>query len=118
MDNQIPKLPGLERATINRHKLVNCSLASDHPEGGGKAKYFLSHGFSRDRPRVLEQALLDHARNNHVAETIDSQYGKKYIIIGEMLAPDGKPLPVLAVWFIATGEQRPRLSTAYRHKGT
>jgi hypothetical protein len=42
------KLPNVENARIDRTKIVDYLLAIDHPEGAGKATFFLRFGFTID----------------------------------------------------------------------
>jgi len=76
--------------------------------------------FGAHLPRVgpgtqieVEDALLRHARESNVVDSVVTQFGTKYRIDGRLRTPDGRDPRVRAVWFVGTGEQRPRFVTAY-----
>jgi hypothetical protein len=94
-------------------KTASYLLSPDHDDGGAKAKFFLGYGFTQTNPSQLSRALLQHAADNEVAEVVDSQYGVKYIVEGDMLMANGKVKGVRSVWIVDTGTTAPRLVTAY-----
>src|ERR1700686_3921616 len=106
------KLPNRKNAFISKSKLRGYLLSSEHPHGRHKAVFFLQFGFSIANFEVLASALLRHAEKHGVAKTEDSPYGKRYVIDGGMVAPDGRNPLVRAVWFMETGEDIPRFVTA------
>jgi hypothetical protein len=60
------------RFFVLREKLVAYLLNPKHPEGGGKARFFMALGFAPDAPEALEVALLQHAQE---AEEVSRQPG-------------------------------------------
>ena len=46
---------------IDKKKLTQYLLNSDHPDGASKAKLFLGNGFRRSEPELLAEALVTHA---------------------------------------------------------
>lgn len=61
---------------------------------------------------MLENALLNLARNQPVDKVVDSIYGTKYVIIGSIETPSSKVATILTVWIIDDGEDAPRFVTA------
>jgi hypothetical protein len=51
-------LPNAANAALDDAKIVDYLLEPSHPVGGGKAKFFLSRGFTRANWMELKRALL------------------------------------------------------------
>jgi hypothetical protein len=107
------KLPNVDRAQVQREKLVGYLLSRAHPDGAGKAAFFARFGFSATAWEVLHDALLAHAREHEVAETGESAFGTRFTVEGPLRSPDGRSPRVRSVWFIDAGAATPRLVTAY-----
>jgi hypothetical protein len=107
------KLPNLEHAIVEQSKVVDYLLSPTHVDGLPKAMFFGRFGFSPDNWVELADALKNHAAEHEVEKVVPSKYGVRYIIEGEMTGPDGRRPLVRAVWFIESGEEVPRLITAY-----
>lgn len=107
------KLPFFDRAEIPDAKLRNYLLNSSHPDGSGKAAFFLRHGFTTDDLNVFRAALLRHAEENQVSRVEPSPFGTRYVIDGILHTPDGRQPWVRVVWFMDTGSDAARLVTAY-----
>jgi hypothetical protein len=106
------RLPNAENAFILNVKLTGYLLSVAHPRGRGKALFFASFGFSPAAPQVLEQALLQHARDNLVFRFHQTPHGMKYEIAGPLRAPNGGAPVVKSVWIIDQRDGRPRFVTA------
>ncbi len=83
------KLPNVQSATVPERKVTHYLLNPAHPAGGSKAWFFLRFGFNVREWRKLEEALLRHARENEVVETEPTPHGRRYVMEGQLLAPDG-----------------------------
>jgi len=81
--------------------------------GQHKAVYFHSFGFNLEAWEELASALLNHARQHEVVETVVTPFGRNFVIEGELSTPDGRAPNVRVVWFIANGEDFATLATAY-----
>ncbi len=57
-------LPHAQQAVIPRAKIENYLLDSSHPIGGGKARFFIRFGFSRERWQALADAFRRHPVRN------------------------------------------------------
>jgi len=93
-------------------KLSGYLLATSHPVGGPKARYFLSRGFSATDPARLERAILEVAQGGTVISEEATDWGTKYFVVGTIEAPDGNPMILGTVWMY-DGESAPSLVTAY-----
>lgn len=106
-------LPGVEAAIVDERKITGYLLSPEHQYGRFKAHFFAGCGFRLDGWEALRDALLRHARENHVATSKVTKFGTKYLIDGPLTAPDGRSRQVRAVWFVEVGDERPRFVTAY-----
>lgn len=107
------KLPGGDGAEVPYAKVVRYLLAPEHPEGGGKARFFLDRGYDRARPHELVRALLEIATIGRVKETIRTRHGTKHVVDGIVQTPDGRTAGLRTIWIRPPGERRPRFVTAY-----
>jgi hypothetical protein len=108
-----PRLPNLERAAVPERKVVAYLLSESHPDGRGKARFFVGHGFTVADWQELADALRLHAVRNPVVETVETAFGVRYVVEGILQAPDGRKPIVRAVWFIIREGEAPSLVTAY-----
>ena len=107
-------LPNADDAVIDRAKLRDYLLSTEHPHGRFKARVFGALGFSSDRWEELESAL----RTQHLTQKADpsavvSGDGQKFTIRAILIGPNGQSAAIVSVWFIRTGEAMPRFVTAY-----
>jgi len=84
------KLPHRQHASVSKIKLQEYLLSNTHEVGKFKAKFFRKLGFSSMDITSLEQALLQIANFEEVKEIIETIYGKKYVIDGEINSVFGK----------------------------
>lgn len=61
----------------------------------------------------LSDELLEIARVHDVSETIDIEFGTKYIVKGNLRAPRDVLVEVITIWIIEKGSDAPRFVTAY-----
>jgi hypothetical protein len=106
-------LPHADVARVDREKIVDYLLASDHPEGSGKAVFFSRFGFTIRDWQILADALKDHARRYAVNETEETVFGTKYRIDGPISCPDGRSPVIRSVWILDAGTHFPRRITAH-----
>lgn len=107
------RLPNGIRAFVERDKVLKYLMNLRHPEGAGKARFFLSLGLRREEWPVLAEELLRVAAEGSVAQVVESAHGSKYIVDGVLHAPKGQTALVRTVWIRERGHERPRLITAY-----
>ena len=107
------RLPGQSKAIVTKRKASKYLLARDHPTGRHKALWLTEHGFQAAAWHVLAAALVRHAREHDVARVEDSPFGKRYVVEGRIVTPDGRDPIVRSVWFIEAESNVPRLVTVY-----
>ena len=105
-------LPQAKGARVPRSKVVGYLLSDSHPVGSAKARYFRSRGYGVEAPEEFERSLLQLAGTGRVVSEERSEWGVKYVVEGEVVAPDGNPLVLTTVWMVAEGGA-PDLITAY-----
>ena len=106
-------IPGIENATVEMSKVTDYLLPTTHPDGRSKAEFFMRFGFTSQNKDALIAALLKIARDNEVAEVVESAFGTRYVIDGPLQSPDGRAPAVRTVWIIEAKRPAPRLVTAY-----
>ena len=106
-------LPNGEHAVVEPDKVKDYLLDVAHPDGFGKATFFTAMGFQREGWEALAEALRQLARNSPVTKSMTSVHGQKYIVDGMVPTPKGQTVTVRTIWIVDTGENRPRLVTAY-----
>lgn len=107
------KLPNAQSATVPERKVTHYLLNPAHPAGGSKAWFFLRFGFKAGEWQKLAEALLRHARENEVVEVEDTPHGRRHVVEGRLLAPDGTSLNVRSAWYIDGVGGAPRFVTAH-----
>jgi hypothetical protein len=106
------KIPGANRAVLDPVKLRDYLLSHEHPIGRTKAEFFGSLGFSQGEWPLLEAALREIVLEEATPGQV-SVYGQKYESHAIMQGPNGRRAHVTVVWIVRTGEDFPRLVTAY-----
>jgi hypothetical protein len=107
------KLPNAENALITDEKLYGFLVNRDHPRQAGHAElFFRLLGIDESNAENLRTALLDAARKLDAVPGQPSDFGVKYEIRFEMTSPRGV-FTILSIWMIRSGEDSPRLVTAY-----
>jgi hypothetical protein len=109
------KLPHLENAYVPAAKITDYLLSDE--TSGGKAAFYLAFGFTMDDWQRLSDALIQHATAHEIKHSSETRHGVKYIIEGDMQTPDGRSPQVRSVWIVDTGNDAPRLVTAYPLEG-
>lgn len=107
------KLPNSILAAVPEQKITHYLLNPAHPAGGSKAAFFLRFGFSASQWDRLAQALLQHGLENEVVECAENRFGTRYVVDGQLTAPDGTCLNIRSAWFIDHGTEQPRFVTAH-----
>ena len=107
------KLPYAEHVRVDREKVTDYLLSPSHPDGSSKANFFTRYGFRVENWQILAEALRKHGRTHPVVKVVDSNYGSRYSVDGDLEAPDGRRPLVRTVWILAKGSAEPRLVTAY-----
>jgi hypothetical protein len=96
---------------VDKSKVVEYLLSISN--GHGKATFFLGFGFQPEVWKVMAEALKQQAQNNPVATAVDSPYGTRYSVDGELETPSGRRPKVRTVWVRETDSGELRLITAH-----
>ena len=86
------KLPNADLALVEREKIIDYLLNADHPDNGGKAKFFTALGFSPDNWMIMATSLRALAQRLSATMIVESSHGIKYIIDGALSTPSGRKL--------------------------
>ena len=81
------KLPNADQSRVDREKVTDYLLSVTHPEGSAKAEFFSRFGFRSENWVVLADALRKHGATHSVAKTVESSYGTRYALEGELRIP-------------------------------
>lgn len=106
-------LPAAHLVVIDERKITHYLLADGHPAGRGKAAFFARLGFSLSNWQSLREALRDQATRGRVVSASETDFGKKYILEGDLTAPSARAVRIRTVWFVPRSEAIPKLVTAY-----
>jgi len=106
-------LPNANAAEVSENKIIGYLLSTTHTAGKSKAAFLGKHGFDVANWQALAQALREHAKRNPVQQSDETAFGKRYVVDGTLVAPDGAVLNVRSVWFITTNTAVPRFATAH-----
>lgn len=71
-----------DRLQVDPRKLRDYLLSPEHPQGGAKARFFLSLGYSRERPWELGAELRRLGGTEEITVTVRSVYGVKHVVDG------------------------------------
>jgi hypothetical protein len=106
------RLP-IQKTYIEEKKILDYSLSENHASGQCKAKFFFEFGFYIEQWQIFLYALRVHGASHEIVDTIETEYGTKYIVDGSLKTPDGRNPYVRTVWQIDKGNDYPRFITAY-----
>lgn len=101
---------------IAEHKVTKYLLNIEHPDGGGKAKFFIAHCFEPGTPETLADAIYAHADLNDIAQSISGPHGTKSIVRCSIPTPDGRNPCIQVVWIRENGSDEQRFVTAYPYE--
>ncbi|OUJ14290.1 DUF6883 domain-containing protein [Acetobacter sp. DsW_063] len=105
-------VPGRAVASIDIKKVTHYLLNTGHPDGAGKAKFFIDRGFSPTLPQEMVESLLGHVRQRTILSQRESAHGTQYVVSCNIETPDGSNPCVRSVWIVRNNETIPRLVSA------
>ena len=107
------KLLGGERAAVDLDKLTGYILNPPHPTGRHKARVFAATlGLTAAHATELAAALKAAASQDDAEHLRDDRYGAHYGL-AFMMAFNGRTRLVRSLWVVRTGEDFPRLVSAF-----
>lgn len=107
------RLPNAEQAHVDRGKIVDYLLSTEHERGRDKAEFFLRFGFTAERWEDLASALRVHGASHEAVMEREDEFGVRYSVDGMLGSPDGRNPSVKSVWMVDRGGSSPRLISAY-----
>ena len=107
------KLPNMDKAIVEREKILGYLLNAEHRIGASKARFFTKFGFTAEKWEQLAKALLVHGQTHEVKRMRETNFGPRYEVEGALETPDGREPFIRSVWQMDKGEVAPRLITAY-----
>jgi len=109
-----PLTPNLAR--VGPGKITDYLLSLSHPQGKGKANFFMKFGFTPGQAAQLQASMLKHARTQPVVQVKQSDHGLKYVLECGCESPDGRNPCIRLVWIVEEAASSPRLVTAHPAK--
>jgi hypothetical protein len=106
-------LPNVHNAYVPDAKVRDYLLNANHPNNGGKDKFFQSFGFSQQSWTLLQSALSHHPQANPVTSIKRSLYGTRYVVKCSLVSPDGRHPCITTVWEMDPLSSAPKMLTAY-----
>lgn len=110
---RLVSLPGAEHAFIDREKLTDYLLSTEHPTGAEKARVFAAMGYHLRTVEAFERRLLEAARTHRVAAVLSAAHGTKYALEGYLAGETGSGIWLRTIWIVEPDLPGPRLVTAY-----
>lgn len=96
---------------IERRKIVDYLLNISHPDGFSKARLFIQYGFHPERWEDFAKSIIAHAQIAEVVFQLETPFGKKIILQGNLETPSKKKLMIKSIWILAL--ESPILVTLY-----
>ncbi|KPF80163.1 hypothetical protein IP88_00810 [alpha proteobacterium AAP81b] len=97
-------IPEFGAHSVPAAKVRDYLLNAANPANRGKAKWFESFGFRRAAWPLLQQALFRHPLDHPVLRSEESEYGRKLVVEGGLVAPDGRLPWLRSVWIVRPDE--------------
>jgi len=104
------KIPKDGDVRVDERKVRDYLLSESHPVGRFKARVFAAVGFDSKGVPAFIGELRRIAAVGEVSEIVETPFGQKYLVPGDLKGPLGT-LPVVTVWFLEQGEGGARLVT-------
>lgn len=101
---------------IQEDKITNYLLNEEHPTGKGKAKFFISFGFSPNSPYELSGVLSEHPKTAKLLGEEPTDWGIRYTFACNIMTPKGSCVCIVSVWQVDNQTTTLRFITAYPDK--
>jgi hypothetical protein len=106
-------VPNISAAVVDPQKLHGYLLSPDHPVGRHKARVFACCGYARQNADELIAELKRVLQYGQLVDVVESFYGSKYIVEGDLRCFSGDRLGIRTVWIVEAETGTPRFVTAY-----
>jgi len=107
------KVPNNDKVFIPIEKIRGYILSDSHPVGRTKAAFFYKIGYNPGGIDLLINDLRKIVLENEVCKEIDTLYGQKYLVKGEIGIRFMKAVSIITIWIIEKEDSIPRFITAY-----
>jgi hypothetical protein len=107
------KIPNNNKSFVADNKITDYLLSETHEIGKHKANYFKRFGFDIADITTFKDSLIKHSIERDIEKTENSDFGIKYELKCEIKTPDEKNPCIVTVWIVESGQQEPKLVTAY-----
>ena len=101
---------------IEEDKITKYLLNEEHLKGSGKARFFISKGFSPNSPSELSDVLANHPKTATLQGEELTYWGIKYTFVCNIKTPKSSSVCIVSVWQIDNRTTIPRFITAYPDK--
>ncbi len=71
-------LPNAHLALVEREKITEYLLNTEHLYGASKARFFSAFGFDAEAWETMAQALREHAQRYEVSRTRETLFGPRF----------------------------------------
>ena len=106
-------IPGGSRAVIERRKLEEYCLSSEHPRGKHEARVFRSAiGITADGAAELELRIRDALELAPCVPGVEDRFGRRYIVDFRW-ERETKSAMIRTAWIILNGEDFRRLTSCF-----
>ncbi|MCY7352028.1 MAG: hypothetical protein LH606_15420 [Cytophagaceae bacterium] len=99
------ELPNADLATVTDEKITDYLLNAMHPQNKGKAAFYAQVGYSPANADTLRKTLVGLAKTGLVVETEPTPHGTKYVVVGPIVAPNGRSYELLSIWMTETNHR-------------
>ena len=106
-------VPNADRAVVDLAKVRDYLLATGHPVGRFKARFFISLGYAAEQWERLRDDILVLGRSGDLCSETAGAYGRKFEVDGIVTGPSGRSATLRSVWIIRAEEDFPRLVTGF-----
>ncbi|MEH2011121.1 DUF6883 domain-containing protein [Nostoc sp.] len=107
------KLPNFELAFIDRNKLCNYTLNSQHERGKHKARLFAAIlDLDSNDAEILQLLIEDAIQNYQAIPSLLDEYGQRYIV-DFPITRNQNTANIRTTWIVRPTEDFPRLVSCY-----
>lgn len=86
---------------IEKRKVIHYLLNVAHPDGRGKAKLLIRCGFHPENWEDFVKSVIEYTKGAKVISEVETPFGRKIILEGNLETPSGKKLFIKSVWIVS-----------------
>jgi hypothetical protein len=107
------KITDIYNIIIEEKKNDEYLLNKTHNEGKSKAIFFEKHGYDLSNKDFFISELLELLKKYEIIKIVNTDFGIKYIVDGEIFSKINKTIKIKTIWFVTLKENNARLVTTY-----